>query len=78
MNPWVCALLITVAGALGGTINAFLTDNGFLLPHLKRGIWCPGTLSNIFVGAFAAFASWALYGSGWCGTHRLQQRTCAN
>jgi hypothetical protein len=64
MNPWTCALLITIAGAFGGVVNAFLTDNGFLLPHTKRGIWCPGALSNIFVGAFAAFASWAFYGSG--------------
>jgi hypothetical protein len=64
MNPWTCALLITVAGAFGGIVNAFLTDNGFLLPHAKHGIWCSGALSNIFVGSFAAFASWAFYGSG--------------
>src|SRR5262249_24027073 len=36
----------------------------FLLPHTKRGIWCPGFISNALFGAFAAFASWALYGSG--------------
>jgi hypothetical protein len=64
MNPWTCALLITVAGAVGGVVNALLSDNGFLFPHTKHGIWCPGALSNIFVGAFAAFASWAFYGSG--------------
>jgi ABC-type uncharacterized transport system permease subunit len=31
MNPWLCVLLITIAGALGGIVNALLTDNGFIL-----------------------------------------------
>lgn len=64
MNPWVCAVLITMAGAVGGVVNALLTDNGFILPRWRRGIWCPGFLSNILIGAFSAFASWAFYGSG--------------
>jgi hypothetical protein len=67
MNPWTCALLISIAGALGGVVNALLTDNGFLLPyeaHGTRAIWCPGFISNVLVGAFAAFSSWAFYGSG--------------
>ncbi len=64
MNPWTCALLITVAGALGGVTNALLTDNGFILPRLKVRIWCPGFISNVLIGAFSAFASWAFYGSG--------------
>jgi len=64
MNPWICAALIAVAGALGGMVNAFLTDNGFVLPRYRRGIWCPGALANIFVGLFAALSSWAFYGSG--------------
>jgi hypothetical protein len=29
-----------------------------------KGVLCPGALSTIFIGAFAAFASWAFYGSG--------------
>src|ERR1700745_3921124 len=64
MNAWTCALLIGIAGACGGFLNALLTDNGFPLPHVKSGVWCPGALTNIMVGAFASFASWALYGSG--------------
>jgi hypothetical protein len=65
MNPWTCALLITIAGAIGGVINALLTgNNGFVLPKVKRNILCPGFLSNVLVGAFSAFASWAFYGSG--------------
>jgi hypothetical protein len=64
MDPWTCAALIALAGAFGGGINALLSDNGFLLPHWEEGIWCPGAISNIVVGAFAAFASWAFYGAG--------------
>jgi len=64
MNPWVCALLITLAGAVGGVVNALLTDNGFALPRRESGVWCPGVISNILIGAFAAFSSWSFYGSG--------------
>lgn len=64
MSPWTCALLITLAGGIGGVINAFVTDNGFPLPRREAGIWCPGAISNVLIGAFAAFASWSFYGSG--------------
>jgi hypothetical protein len=64
MNPWVCALLIATAGAFGGIVNALLSDNGFAFPRRESGVWCPGAISNILVGAFAAFSSWAFYGSG--------------
>jgi hypothetical protein len=64
MNPWVCALLIAIAGALGGVVNALLSDNGFALPRRVSGVWCPGAISNVLVGAFAAFSSWSFYGSG--------------
>lgn len=64
MNPWLCAFLITLAGAFGGMVNALITDNGFVLPQIRRAIWCPGFISNVLVGAFAAFSSWAFYGSG--------------
>ena len=64
MNPWVCASLISLFGGLGGVVNAFLSDNGFALPRKESGVWCPGAISNILVGGFAAFSSWAFYGSG--------------
>jgi len=64
MNPWTCASLIAIAGAFGGVVNALLTDNGFILPSRMHNIWCPGFLSNVLVGAFSAFSSWAFYGSG--------------
>jgi hypothetical protein len=64
MNPWICAALVSFAGALGGVANALVTDNGFILPRRESRIWCPGVLSNILLGAFSAFASWSFYGSG--------------
>lgn len=64
MNPWICALLISTAGAIGGIVNALLSDNGFILPKMKKGIMCPGFISNIFIGALSAFSSWSFYGSG--------------
>ena len=64
MNPWVCALLVGIAGACGGLVNALLSDNGFAIPRQESGVWCPGAISNILVGAFAAFSSWSFYGSG--------------
>ncbi|PWU05473.1 MAG: hypothetical protein C5B51_14515 [Terriglobia bacterium] len=64
MNVWICTTLIIAAGAIGGFVNALLSSNGFALPRRIEGIWCPGALSTILIGAFAAFASWAFYGSG--------------
>lgn len=64
MNPWSCAFIISTAGAIGGIINALLSDNKFFMPKIKDGILCPGALTNILVGATSAFASWSLYGSG--------------
>ena len=64
MNPWACALLVAIAGACGGVVNALLSDNGFALPRRESGVWCPGAISNILVGAFAAFSSRSFYGSG--------------
>jgi len=49
---------------VGGAVNALISANGFVFPTVRRSIWCPGFLANLLVGAFAAFASWAFYGSG--------------
>jgi uncharacterized membrane protein YagU involved in acid resistance len=64
MHPWSCAALIVIAGAIGGLVNALVSNNGFALPRRVKGVLCPGALSTVFIGAFAAFASWAFYGSG--------------
>ena len=58
MDPWQCALFVLLAGAVGGVVNALLTENGFILPRRVSGIICPGFISNVLVGAIAAFASW--------------------
>jgi hypothetical protein len=59
-----CVALIGGAGLIGGTLNAFLNDNGFALPRQVKGVWCPGALLNLFVGAVSALISWGLYGAG--------------
>jgi hypothetical protein len=64
MNPWICALLISAAGGAGGFANALMSNNGFAMPRKIEGIWCPGAFSTVLIGAFAAWASWAFYGSG--------------
>jgi len=64
MNPWYCATFISASGAVGGVVNALLTDNGFILPTRVKDIWCPGFISNVLIGTFSAFASWSFYGSG--------------
>lgn len=54
-------------GCLGGLLNAYLTDKGFVSPRWERlgegeKIWRPGWLGNMFVGGFAALVIWGLYG----------------
>ena len=41
MHPWTCALLISLAGGIGGIVNALLSDNGFVMPKWKRGVGVP-------------------------------------
>lgn len=42
MHTWSCAALITVSGAVGGFVNALISNNGFVLPQRVKGILCPG------------------------------------
>ena len=66
MFLWKYMTLIFAFGALGGVVNALLTDNGFILPKKeqrdKTKIIRPGFLVNIFIGGVAALVSWGLYG----------------
>jgi len=39
-----------------------LTDNGFVIPKVDKGIVRPGVVGNVLLGAFAAIVSWGLYG----------------
>jgi hypothetical protein len=62
MDLWVLALVVGGAGAIGGLVNAFISDNGFVLPKMDNGIFRPGAITNVLIGAVAAFVSWGLYG----------------
>lgn len=59
--------LIVTAGAVGGGVNAMMTDNGFLLPKSETTaggatILRPGYVGNVLIGGVAALVSWGLYG----------------
>ena len=59
-------LLIFVAGAMGGAINALLSDNGFLMPKWEmvggNKIFRLGFFGNIFISGVGACVSWGFYG----------------
>lgn len=66
-SMWLTTFLILTAGAVGGAVNAFVSDNGFFLPESEvttggATLIRPGYLGNCFVGAIAAVISWGLYG----------------
>jgi hypothetical protein len=66
MFLWKYMAIIFAFGAVGGVVNALLTDNGFILPKQEQQdstkIIRPGFLVNIFTGGIAALVSWGLYG----------------
>jgi hypothetical protein len=59
-------LIVFAAGAAGGAVNAYLSDNGFIGPRTDenggRKIYRPGFIGNVVVGGVAASISWGLYG----------------
>jgi len=69
MNYWIIAVVAGV-GAVGGFANVLAGDAGFHLPQTQDGVWQPGYLGVVIIGAIAALASWAslktlpLIGSG--------------
>jgi hypothetical protein len=64
MTVWECSGLIAGAGAMGGLVNTLMTQGKLRLPEYRAGVFCPGFIGNVIVGAFAALISWALYGAG--------------
>ncbi len=62
MSLWTILWVVVGAGAVGGAVNALLSDNGFPLPQREKGIWRPGFLGNVFIGSVSALISWGLYG----------------
>lgn len=67
MSIWISLVVILVSGAVGGVVNAIITDNGFIKPREevvdKVCIIRPGVAGNVLLGSIAAFISWGLYGS---------------
>ena len=64
---WWMLVLVAIAGALGGVVNAFISDNGFLMPKSEQTstgatVLRPGYIGNVLVGSVAALVSWGLYG----------------
>ncbi len=59
--------IIMLSGAIGGIVNALVSDNGFIKPSEENAgevtIIRPGFAGNILLGAVAAFISWGLYGA---------------
>lgn len=56
-----------LSGAVGGIVNALVSDNGFVKPSEECTgevtIIRPGFAGNILLGSVAAFISWGLYGA---------------
>ena len=70
MNGSILLMLavIFVAGLIGGTVNALISDNGFVLPKPETDgagqgtqVLRPGFLGNMFIGGMGAIVSWCLY-----------------
>jgi hypothetical protein len=54
---WVI-LIVMVAGAAGGFVNVFIGDSGLHLPKVENGVFLPGFVGTVIVGALAALGSW--------------------
>lgn len=67
LSIWIPLGIVVLGGAVGGVINAIISDNGFIVPREETienvSIFRPGIIGNVFLGAVAAFVSWGLYGS---------------
>ncbi|GAA0345506.1 hypothetical protein [Streptomyces blastmyceticus] len=61
-SVWAILGCVAAAGAVGGVINALLSDSQLILPREKAGILQPGFLGNALLGAFGAVITWGLYG----------------
>lgn len=64
---WKFIGAIFAFGAIGGIVNALISDNGFIWPREVKGtkgdkIIKPGFVGNAIVGGVASFVSWSLYG----------------
>jgi len=62
MSIWAVIGIVCLAGAIGGLINSFTSNDGPNIPTSEDGVFLPGFISHVFLGAVAAGLSWALYG----------------
>jgi hypothetical protein len=58
MHYWIIAV-IALIGAVGGFMNGFIGDAGFHRPKMEHGVWHPGFIRTMLIGAVAAIGSWA-------------------
>lgn len=65
MTIWMFAVLVGIAGMLGGVLNALLSQEGLTLPKTERvDGYCVvrlGAFGNILIGLAAALVFWGLY-----------------
>ncbi len=52
--------LVLLLGSLGSVVSAFIGDSAWHLPRMDQGIFRPGYVGNMLVGALAALASWGM------------------
>jgi hypothetical protein len=67
VHVWEAGLVVAAAGAAGGIVSAFLSeDRGLPLPTKVpvdgTTVLRPGFVGHVVVGAIASFISWGLYG----------------
>ncbi len=62
MSIWAVLGIVCLAGAIGGLINSYTSDDSLRLPMREAGVFLPGFIIHVFLGAAAAGLSWALYG----------------
>lgn len=63
MSIILLILLVAFVGSIGGIANCAIAGE-FVLPHYDQatGIWRPGWVGNVVVGAIAAICVWGLNG----------------
>lgn len=86
MQSYQVILWLFVMGLVGGLLNAYLSDGGFLMPQMDRlangqRIWRPGFPGNALIGGVTAVIMAVFYGplgaADLAGAAKLDLRTLA-
>jgi hypothetical protein len=59
MTIWTAAIVVSVCGAVGGFVNAFLAGT-LHLPRRIGDTYTPGWIGNVAIGAVVALVFWSL------------------